>query len=622
MKLAMNPIANAEAIENRWLRIGRPRLRNLPIPTKLTILTAVTLTVALLVFSAVLSLYNRSEARASKVAQLTTLAEVLASNSTAAITFEQNASLERLLMSLERHPSVAEALVFKPDGAKLASYDLAKDGLTIGTELPLDFEFEFANGTLLVQVPIIDDGEHIGTILVSESLAELDAAAWGYVKMTVAAVFMSLLLGIGAAIPLQRSISNPIIRLATTAQEISRDMDFSIRVHHSASDEIGVLYREFNNMIERVQLGSQETQEAKRALEVLNAELEGRVIRRTLLLQSANESLQHRIYERDQVNEELKNTQTRLIEISRKAGMAEIANGVLHNIGNVLNSLNVSASVVEEKVTLMGVDRLRQCVELIRQNESDLGTFMSTTPKGQMIPQFLHALATSLETSRELVRKEIWSLMKNIEHMKDIVRAQQSHAGAFGVIEVCEAGELMEDAIKFNTDSMERHKVCLTKSYGHLEPLEIERTPLIQMLVNLIKNAKESVMANPNREPEIFVSIQPETNDRVRFEVRDTGVGISQEDLTKVFSHGYTTKQDGHGFGLHASANLAREMGGQLSVLSAGVGQGATFVLQIPRLQRQSSTTKTEKSALPPKRESPVFEMPLSKMQVPSPSGI
>ena len=64
--------------------------------------------------------------------------------------------------------------------------------------------------------------------------------------------------------------------------------------------------------------------------------------------------------------------------------------------------------------------------------------------------------------------------------------------------------------------------------------------------------------------------------------VIDTGIGISPENLTRIFAHGFTTRKDGHGFGLHSGALAAKELGGKLSVESAGLGQGASFVLDLP----------------------------------------
>ena len=176
---------------------------------------------------------------------------------------------------------------------------------------------------------------------------------------------------------------------------------------------------------------------------------------------------------------------------------------------------------------------------------------------------------------------ELESLTKNVEHIKDIVRAQQSHAGACGVIEMFKPQNLMEDALQFAMDSIKRHRVTVRRQYEELDEIEVDKARLLQILVNLIKNAKESVLSDPSYDRRIDVTVRRES-DCVQFCVSDTGMGIDPSKLTKIFCHGYTTKKEGHGFGLHASANFAKEMGGELRVSSAGRHQGATFIIELP----------------------------------------
>ena len=116
---------------------------------------------------------------------------------------------------------------------------------------------------------------------------------------------------------------------------------------------------------------------------------------------------------------------------------------------------------------------------------------------------------------------------------------------------------------------------------GVFPPELAEKHRALQILVNLIRNAKQSCAASGHRENKLRIQMTAE-NGHVRIAVSDTGVGISPENLTRIFDHGFTTKKDGHGFGLHNAALTAKELGGALTAQSEGPGHGATFVLELP----------------------------------------
>jgi signal transduction histidine kinase len=105
---------------------------------------------------------------------------------------------------------------------------------------------------------------------------------------------------------------------------------------------------------------------------------------------------------------------------------------------------------------------------------------------------------------------------------------------------------------------------------------------MLQILVNLLRNAKYACDESGSPGKQVTVWIKEVGSDRVRVEIADNGVGIPPENLTRIFSHGFTTRKHGHGFGLHSSALAAKDMGGTLTVQSEGVGKGATFILELP----------------------------------------
>jgi len=174
--------------------------------------------------------------------------------------------------------------------------------------------------------------------------------------------------------------------------------------------------------------------------------------------------------------------------------------------------------------------------------------------------------------------------MKYVEHIKEIVAMQQNYARMGGVVENVDPREIVEDAIAMNLAGLERHGIDLKRHYLQTGMVRVDKNKVLQILVNLIQNAKQALDFQDGSEEDRTVRVEVEMAgpDRVSIAVKDNGIGISGENLTKVFSHGFTTRRQGHGFGLHSGALAAREMGGALRVESEGSGLGATFTLLLP----------------------------------------
>jgi C4-dicarboxylate-specific signal transduction histidine kinase len=290
------------------------------------------------------------------------------------------------------------------------------------------------------------------------------------------------------------------------------------------------------------------------------------------------------ITDRKRAETEKEETQQKLLEVSRHAGMAEVATNVLHNVGNVLNSVNVSATLVADKLRHLQVSDLVAVTELMRQRAGDLGTFITTDEKGKLLPQYLGELGKHLVHEQGAVLQELESLTANIGHIKDIVNTQQSYARVSGVVEEVSLAELVETALRFNSAAMKRHKVHVVREFDRDLPVLVDKHKVLQILVNLISNAKYAVdnIAPEDRRMTVRIERSADQADFVRIAVIDNGVGISRENLTRIFAHGFTTKKDGHGFGLHGSALSAKELGGTLTAHSDGPDRGATFALEIP----------------------------------------
>lgn len=271
-----------------------------------------------------------------------------------------------------------------------------------------------------------------------------------------------------------------------------------------------------------------------------------------------------------------------LLETSRRVGMAEVATAVLHNVGNVLNSVNVSATLVNDRLRRSRANNLAQAADLIETRMNDLELFLSQDPKGQKLRGYLKDLSATLVRENEETRTEVESLRRNIEHIKTIVAMQQSYAQVSGTLEKIDPRELMENALQINGAAYERDQIQVLREYKEVPPVLVDRHKVLQILVNLLSNARHALEQSAPRERWVNLAIFPIGSDRVCLRVGDNGAGIEGDNLSRIFSQGFTTRKDGHGFGLHSGANAAKEMNGALSVHSDGPAKGAIFTLELP----------------------------------------
>lgn len=274
-----------------------------------------------------------------------------------------------------------------------------------------------------------------------------------------------------------------------------------------------------------------------------------------------------------------------LLVAARQAGMADISTSILHNVGNVLNSVSVSLEVLKESLAKSKYSKFKDVSDLIANNIENIGDYISKDAKGKLIPQYLNALTENAIKEFSVCGLEISNLETYIEHIKEIVASQNSFSKNKGFLEEVPVIDLVESAIKMSGVSTEKEGgIKFKRCFGMNKPVAIDKSKVLQILVNLFQNAVESVSANDNsQEKEVQISVvEFESEGEFRISVKDNGLGIDPENITKIFSFGFSTKVAGHGFGLHASALAAKEMGGKLIAESKGVGMGATFVLTLP----------------------------------------
>jgi C4-dicarboxylate-specific signal transduction histidine kinase len=263
--------------------------------------------------------------------------------------------------------------------------------------------------------------------------------------------------------------------------------------------------------------------------------------------------------------------------------MSEIATGVLHNVGNVLNSVNVAANLAAKKTDELSLGDLEMLVAVLKDNERDLAAFLGRDPRGKHLVPFLKELAETLGVQRRGLQEELRALNKGIEHIAELVRAQQSHAGSKGVFEPAVLSDQLEAALSICKQSLDACAALeIERDFETLPSVRVDKHKLMEILVNVIQNAAQALAERGGGAKHLRLRLTRPEERTARIEVRDDGVGIPRENLTRIFQHGFTTKKDGHGFGLHVSANAATEMGAKLTAESDGPGRGAAFFLDIP----------------------------------------
>ena len=433
----------------------------------------------------------------------------------------------------------------------------------------------FDNGYFKLFQHIKENEEIIGTVFIQLDLSK-DKREFLY-KVGIVGIIMLLcsLIAYLVSFRLQHLISGPILSLTEIARSVTEKKDYSIRARKQSSDEVGLLIDSFNEMLEQIQQRDGALREAKDKLET-------RVNERTAELTHANEDLKKEITEHKRTQTDLEEAQIRVIETAHKAGMAEVAADVLHNVGNVLNSINVTTTLITKQVVNSEVSNLGKLADLISNHSNDIGSFITEDPKGKHVPIYLIEVSKCLINEQADIIDKLRLLSKNVEHIKEIVSTQQSYAKISAVEVQTNLPQLIEDAIYINSAALERHKTTVTRQLDALPDIQTNKQKILQILVNLINNAKYAVSGNGKEDKEIIIKLYRHGEDWFRIEVSDNGVGISKENLTKIFNHGFTTKANGHGFGLHSGALAAKEMGGSLTVYSDGLGKGAKFIIELP----------------------------------------
>jgi signal transduction histidine kinase/DNA-binding LacI/PurR family transcriptional regulator len=281
----------------------------------------------------------------------------------------------------------------------------------------------------------------------------------------------------------------------------------------------------------------------------------------------------------ENTNRELKAAQEELVDKAHKAGMADIATGTLHNIGNVLNSINTSIHVMKDIVRESPFNDFERANQILIERMEDLENFICHDPRGKKLLQFYLKLEQPFHELRNLLSEHLERLVERINLVNEIIIAQQDYAGVKGIAEEVDITDIIKVALKLLSAMLQKYKITLVTQFQPVPKIFLQRTKVLHILVNLFNNARDAMIRTPDSQKILTIALC-QNEDTVQIRITDTGQGIAPELLKSIFAQGFTTKPEGHGFGLHSCANYMAEMGGRIWAESPGPGQGATFVLE------------------------------------------
>jgi len=391
-----------------------------------------------------------------------------------------------------------------------------------------------------VQVPASDELMHAFTTLPDilgrpafllriDWPREITQHGAGVLRFALVSLLAAAALTLAAvAFMLQRTVIRPLTDLTAHAVRVGRSDDLSARVGSTRSDELGVLSREFDSMVAK-----------------------------------------------------LASSREQLVDAARLGGRAEVATAVLHNVGNVLNSVNTSAAELERSLASGALADLERLEPSLLAHADDLARWIEQDARGRHLPAFLLALAQKGREEHAALLAESRHLAEGLGHVSALVRGQEEHAGAVAPLERVSLARQVDCALKLSEDGAPGPPIEIRREFEDVPDVLVPRHRLLEVLVNLLRNARQSLRAAPVEARRLVVRVARAAGG-VRVEVADNGLGIAKEHLVRIFQQHFTTKSDGHGIGLHVAANAAREMGGTLAASSDGPGTGATFVLQLP----------------------------------------
>jgi two-component system NtrC family sensor kinase len=357
----------------------------------------------------------------------------------------------------------------------------------------------------------------------------------------------ALLMMLGTGFVLRRRVVEPLQTMATHATRVGIEDDLGARLNSERTDEIGILARSFDHMVAHLA-------EARRKTE----------------------------------------------ESAHRAGMAEIASEVLHNVGNAVNTANCCAEVISDRLNHSRLSGLEKTASLLSEQAPNAAQFFSEDPRGPKLISYLVTLTAALQKEQVENLSELQRLQETIRHIRDAIASQQSHARKSDFRQRVDLRALLNETLLVNEALQKQCGITVTIKMPDLPLLELNRSRVAQVLVNLEKNALLSMQSVPRKDHELTLNVAILKPDMLQIEIRDTGTGFTPEIHERLFGQGFTTRKEGSGLGLHYCVNVIREMGGDITAYSDGPETGASFTITIPRAvpeTKKRSATDTETPA-------------------------
>jgi two-component system, NtrC family, sensor kinase len=492
---------------------------------------------------------------------LESTAKILGQNLTPTLAFSDKPEATKILSSLKSEPSISSAYVLLANGSLFAQYG----NITVESDSHYNERsgVTFDGSHAIFSYKLSDQNEVQGFLYLNADLKVFLAEYKNFLWIVVAVFVLGLLMSLILAHFIQRALSQPITLFAQTVQDITESGNYSLRMKKQTYSrpirEIETLSEEFNQMLNQIQLRDDKIRNT-------NTELELKVEERTV---------------------ELKEIQEVALQNAHSAGMAEIATGILHNIGNIMNSITTSANEITQVLQRTKMPGLLKANKLLEENVNQINHFLTEDSRGKALPEYYLRIGESLSNEQQRIKEELMAMSKKIVLIKDVIHTQQEYAKTGFFFEELSLAQVTDEILEMQRNAFTRHAIKLIKHYGDTPPVKVQRVKLAHILVNLIKNSKEAMQSKPPEEKQLTIEIGQDQNAGIFLKIKDTGEGIPDENLKRIFNHGFTTKQGGHGFGLHFCANAMTEMGGHLDVKSEGIGKGVSFTLIFPNKEQQ-----------------------------------
>lgn len=280
-------------------------------------------------------------------------------------------------------------------------------------------------------------------------------------------------------------------------------------------------------------------------------------------------------------NEQLVRTQRELVNAAHSAGMAEIASAILHNAGNILNTVNTSAYLLSERVEKYPVNSVAKLAELLVENKDNLVQFLNEDPVGRKLIQYISSLSEKVTRENSHMATHTRDLIKNLRELGEVVAQQNAYISSSLHWEIIDLEHMVEAALKIMDSRFQELGIKIERNYANIPKVPVLKTKIVQTFVNILKNACDSMNLSRQTERTLYLTLLVQAP-YLRLEFRDNGQGIEPENLRQIFTQGFTTHPDSSGFGLHFCANAMREMNGSIFAESDGQMRGANIILLVP----------------------------------------